>query len=1103
MRVRDQSARLRALDPAQSFIVQAPAGSGKTELLTQRILSLLAVVEQPEEILAITFTRKAAGEMRHRLLQALESASLPAPGADHARQTWELAGKVMARDGARGWNLLDTPSRLAIQTIDSFNAGLARRMPWLSRFGGVPRVTDDPQRLYREAARRVLARVGGERSGAHAGARVLAYLDNRQERLERLLVSMLQRRDQWLRHLAGRSVDQERRGLEGALAAFVEEILALSESLLPGPLWEQLAPLARYAASNLEAERPLRRLAAVTDRPGAGAEDLPLWQGLADLLLTAKGDLRRRLDKSCGFPPGKADTAAAMKAAMQDCLDSDAMPGLASWLHRLRSLPAPLYGEEQWSILQDLVELLGLAAGELWLVFTASGETDFAEVALRALAGLSDGDAPSELLLRLDAGIRHLLVDEFQDTSYLQFRLLETLTEGWSPGDGRSLFLVGDPMQSIYRFREAEVGLFLRARREGVGTVPLEALHLETNFRSSASLVDWFNASFASIFPRFEEITRGAVTYSPAFSFATGKGEGAVTILPRQGRDDAAEGEEVVALTREALGRGERVAILVRARSHLGNILPLLRGAGIDYLAQDVDLLAERPLVRDLVSLTHALLHTGDRLAWLSVLRAPWCGLLLSDLARLVEGRAAATLPELLADPGRLETLSADGRERAGRVFAVLQRGRRQRGRLGLRRLVEGCWLALGGPACYPGGELEDAEQFFALLQRLDRGGDLETLEALAEALQRLYAAPDGKASGQLQVMTIHKAKGLEFDTVIIPGLGRKPGKDDPPLLAWLELPATGLLLAPIPAPGGEGDPIYKTIRDLEAERQTLEVVRLLYVAATRARERLYLLGHCEFDATGSARPPAGSLLESLWPAVAASFATHDLKLPVEVAAPNQPPAQSELRRLPATWALPDFESLPLPTASPIRPASGDDQVLQTAGLARRHAGTVLHAMLERIARDGLAAWDLKRIEGLEEELRHRLQRLGVTGADLKEAVHRVQAGMRSAVSGLHGRRILRSWPDAGCEVGLAGPALAGVVDRTFVDESGVRWVVDYKTSEPPPGENPDAFFAAEVDRYRSQLACYAQLFQGLEPERKIRAGLYFPLSDIWREVPV
>ncbi len=256
----DQRQRLRALDPAGSFIVQAPAGSGKTELLTQRILALLAVVEHPEEILAITFTRKAAAEMRHRLLEALAAAG-PPPEADHARRTWELAGRALQRDRSRGWDLLATPSLLAIQTIDSFNAGLVRRMPWLTRFGGSPRVTEDPQRLYRQAARRTLARAGGSGRGGVAGARVLAHLDNRQDRLEALLVAMLQRRDQWLRHLAGRSVDEERAALEGALAAYVSGRLEDCRAGLPPALWARLVPLARYAAANLERERPLGLLA--------------------------------------------------------------------------------------------------------------------------------------------------------------------------------------------------------------------------------------------------------------------------------------------------------------------------------------------------------------------------------------------------------------------------------------------------------------------------------------------------------------------------------------------------------------------------------------------------------------------------------------------------------------------------------------------------------------------------------------------------------------------------------------------------------------------------------------------------------------------------
>ena len=143
-----------------------------------------------------------------------------------------------------------------------------------------------------------------------------------------------------------------------------------------------------------------------------------------------------------------------------------------------------------------MLALLPRAAAELKLVFAARGEADFTEIAQGAVRALGSVDDPSELLLSLDAKIFHILVDEFQDTSISQWELLERLTAGWQPGDGRTLFVVGDPMQSIYRFREAEVGLFLRARREGLPNVKLEPLALKTNFRSQAGIVDWVNASF-------------------------------------------------------------------------------------------------------------------------------------------------------------------------------------------------------------------------------------------------------------------------------------------------------------------------------------------------------------------------------------------------------------------------------------------------------------------------------------------------------------------------------------------------------------------------------------------------------------------------------
>src|SRR5690606_10540307 len=141
----DHVARARALDPAASFLVQAPAGSGKTELLTDRILALLATVNRPEEIVAITFTRKAASEMHARGLSKLPAGSGARPGTDHGRGSWELARAALARNDALGWKLLQHPARLSIRTIDSFCAGLVRGMPWLSELGGMPGIADDAQ----------------------------------------------------------------------------------------------------------------------------------------------------------------------------------------------------------------------------------------------------------------------------------------------------------------------------------------------------------------------------------------------------------------------------------------------------------------------------------------------------------------------------------------------------------------------------------------------------------------------------------------------------------------------------------------------------------------------------------------------------------------------------------------------------------------------------------------------------------------------------------------------------------------------------------------------------------------------------------------------
>ncbi len=1110
----DIQARRQALEPSESFIVQAPAGSGKTELLIQRILALLGVAEQPEEVLAITFTRKAAGEMRNRLVRSLEAAQGPEPDADHARTTWRLARAVLENDARHDWRLLENPVRLTVQTIDSFCASLVRRMPWLSRFGAQAAIVEDANELYRLAAERVLALADRKDGCALAAFQLLSHLDNRVERLRELLVGMLARRDQWLRHLYGHQADEQREILEGGLRSLVEGVLHRLHHLLTQDEKAELVRMGSFAAANLHNQEIVNSISCLVNLPefpAPAADKIDAWRGLANLLLTRSGTLRKRLDKNCGFLPGKKEPHASMKEAMGVLLENFAQrPSVVALFDEIRSLPPVVYEPEQWQVLQALVTLLPRAVGELWLVFKERGQCDFVQVALSAGQALGDVDAPTDLLLHLDSRICHILVDEFQDTSWGQFLLLKKLISGWQQGDGRSLFLVGDPMQSIYRFREAEVGLYLQARHQGIDHLRLTPLYLTTNFRSQGGIVDWVNQVFPALFPDREDEALGGVTYAPSVAAHAPLNNPAVSCHPSIGRDDLMEAEQVLKLVRQAQVENPQgsVAVLVRARTHLKEILAAFRSAGLRFRAQEIDSLAERPVARDLLALTRALLHPADRIAHLAVLRAPWCGLSLADLHVLSSEAPDVTMAELLRQPQRLMGLSDDGRVRLERVLAVLYQSMTQRGRVSLRVLVEGAWLALGGPGCLDAAGLADADAVLGLLDELDQGGDLLPFEALAEKLEKLYAAADPLADESLQVMTIHKAKGLEFDTVILPGLGRRPRAEETVLMRWLDLPETGLLLAPL-APLGRGtrDGIYDAIGRIEKQKGDMELSRLLYVAATRAKKRLHLLGYAKPVGEQENRPESGSFLAKLWPAVAEEF--DGIERLSAVVNDEKPENIRLIQRLPGDWLLPDLPGGYARTGVDVlQPSSvtggAEEATLQPATEEGRHIGTVIHQCLEVVARDGLKAWPTERLNVEQPLWRIRLTRLGIAASRLDNAVDKVKQALKKALQGERGRWLLAEHQEAVCELALSGLVdgvlVHAVIDRTFIDDRGVRWIIDYKTSAP---DNMDyqAFLTAEGEHYRGQLAIYRRLFEEFEPTREIRTALYFPLIDGWYEI--
>jgi ATP-dependent helicase/nuclease subunit A len=1038
VRASDELERRECLDPRRSFIVQAPAGSGKTELLIQRYLKLLSVVEKPERLFAMTFTKKAAGEMRERILGALMR-NPDAVLAPHEEVTQGLATAAMARSRELGWGLLDNPARIRVQTIDALCGSLVAQMPWLARQGAMPEIVEDAAALHRSAAQKTVLTV--ETDSPYSGwiAHLLLHLDNKTSRLVDLVTAMLAKREQWMPN-AFFVHEDSRKEMERNLQNVVNEVYEAVETLVEPA-----------------------DLRVIRERFGE-------WPAAVGQLLTKSGTLRKNL-------------RTRLPVVYERMLET---PELQDRLALLQKLPPTQFTDAQWTTLRSLLEVLKLAVSRLRITFYEAGNCDFSEMSIAARRALGDVSEPSELALQLDARIDHLLIDEFQDTSKGQFELAEKLTEGWELGDGRTLFVVGDPMQSIYRFRQAEVGLFLNTVTDGIGTLRPESLVLRANYRSARGIVEWVNRVFEQAFPEHNDAHTGAVMYS-ASDPTREDVERAVEVHGFPEKDTELEAQTIVRLIQEAYAESPTgtVAILVRARSHLAAIVPAIQRAGLSYRAVKIDDLSQRQVARDLLSLTRAMLHLGDRVAWLAMMRAPWCGLNLADLFSLAGGNSRALIWDLMH--GDLETLSEDGRLRLLRVRKVMDEAFSQRARMALRLWVERTWRALGGAACLQTtGEMKDANDYFDLLEREQTGAELEDFDGFSAMVQALKAQADPQADERLQLMTIHEAKGLQFDTVILPGVGRMGKRDEAELFLFHEG-----LMAPIQESGGEEDPIYKYLHEVDKKKRRNELVRQFYVAATRAKRRLHLLGFA--SAKGSA--PLDSFLHLMWKGLGEEDRQKFIR-----EATGHPPAEMKaagaqvLRRLPLSWAAPA-------AMKPVEWGRPEDEIeaereptFDWVGDNLRHAGTVVHAILQRIARDP----HYRAGTGV---VRTSLAQLGVGRDDLEQTAKRVESALESTLASRRGQWILAGHREAKCEVSVSatvdGKVLSGRIDRTFVDGDGVRWVIDFKTSW-HKGGGLKGFLDEQQRRYRAQMERYGRLYKVLGAPVKL--GLYFPLLDEWRE---
>lgn len=1200
----DSQARQQALDTQHSFAVSAPAGSGKTGLLTQRMLCLLAKANTPEEILCMTFTRKAAGEMRARLVAALVDAQNDLPPANaYEEHNRTLALKALARDRQQGWNLIEAPNRLRILTIDSFCRHLASQLAIDAGIGQLPEPSDSPQMAYRLAVQQVFASLEDKSPVGAALETLLIHFDNDLARLEGLLTRLLSQREQWLSVIF--SQGNTRDFLEQALQNLIRESLQNASAQLTERA-SDIAILADYAAMHLKEHSPeanLSHCCGLIELPDSDEDNIKAWQGIVELLLTQKDEWRKTITKATGFPTKKdallPTLADQRKAEWIELVTwASQQSGLLATLQDIRALPPASYQYGQWQVLDALTQLLPRLVAELQLIFQQQRSSDFSEITLTALQALGTDDEPTDLTLRLDAQINHILVDEFQDTSSVQFHLLKLLTNGWQNGDGRTLFIVGDGMQSLYSFRNANVGLFLDARQHPIGSLHLQPLDLSVNFRSQANIIDWVNSVFVEAFPPRIDSGRGAVPYTHSNSFKAALPEPAVTIDVLSTEDESSPFKEAELVAQHALEARRQnpsasIAILVRGRRHLREILPALRNHQLDWQATDIDPLSSAMPVIDLVSLTRALLNPADRIAWLSILRAPWCGLGLDDLLAIATTELTdnptpekAPYPLLLLQIFHYQNtqgedgkgLSPAGQQIISRVAKVLDSTWQRRHRKPLRTWIEGCWFALGGPAALgtdgtaPAIALHQCQQYFELLERHTRGAaTINDWHSFQYAVDQLYAEPlalkeplilkeplatkDPLASEHslikelsppLQIMTIHKSKGLEFDVVILPGLDRKGASNSHELLLWRErVNQAGdneLLLSPPQKLGAVDDTLYTHLKREESIKSRLENTRVLYVACTRAIQRLHLL----FRQSGKS-PAQDSLLASLWPVLEPHIAASNAKesddpdqirhlehcaITVHETSNARPgtslgnkqaegieePSNEHLFsfRLPADWQSPfsqgGNETGQAAKAPPVNQTSA--KTIATIGKAgdsdARKIGTLFHRTLSLLVIEGIDLWDAPRIQRQQASWKIQMQQAGII--DSSKALSVLNQALQQCLADTEQHWLFNNQHShSHCELALnyldsKGDIATVIIDRCFVAD-GIQWIIDYKTSMPTEGQSIDDFLDQQAQQYLGQLELYAQRLSdmhqqgsfsaetGIETKTPlIKAALYFPL---------
>ncbi|RDD60396.1 double-strand break repair helicase AddA [Ferruginivarius sediminum] len=1135
-----QQAQRRASDPAASVWVAASAGTGKTKVLTDRVLSLMLAGTPPAKILCLTFTKAAAAEMSNRLAARLAGWAT-AGDTDLDSALHELTGQrpddAMRRRARELFaRVLDAPGGMKIQTIHAFCQSVLARFPLEA---GVPphfQVLDERSaaEMLQAAREEVLARAGSGDDWGEDAARLAEALSEvtaqaSEMTFNDLMAELIRQRGRLARLL------REAGGMD-ALAAGIRETLDVAEDDRPADVVARACRDDAFDAMGLRVAETAMRQGTKTEQ--GKADILKAWldapapdrgarfDDYAGLFLTAKGEVRSRLLTKQAAEVGGAlevmEAEAERLLTVRERINATVVARATAGLLRLGAAILDAYERHKRRralldyddliiVTRDLLQRPGIAP---WVLF------------------------------KLDGGLDHVLIDEAQDTNPEQWEVVGALTDEFFAGEGaaegrdagtRTVFAVGDAKQSIYSFQRAEPAAFARMRRHFAERARQarhgwSSVELNVSFRSTDAVLAAVDAVFAQPDAR-DGVLFGedALRHEPVRAGHAGL----VELWPPAEPGDAGEPEawappveaEGQAPPRQRLARliaariarwtqGETPDGILHARGRPivpGDVLVLVRRRNefVEELVRELKLrqvpvagvdrmvLSEQLAVMDLAALGRFLLLPEDDLTLACVLKGPLIGLSEERLFELAYGREGRLWDALRSRAGE----NADFEDAHARLGDLLARAdftppyELYAELLGAGRGRERILARLGPEANDP------IDEFLALALAYEREhvpsleGFLHWLEAGQQEVKR-----DAEHGGNaVRVMTVHGAKGLQAPIVFLPDTLQVPTQSDK--LLWDD--GTGLALWP---PRKEfDDEVAGGLRAAARADQEPEYRRLLYVAMTRAEDRLYICGwntqrsgqeHCWYKLiqrglAGVAEPAAFDFTADL----PDGWQGEGLRLETAQRTESESKTAVQESELPPT-PLPDWaqspprpEPAPPRPLAPSRPPDAEPPVrspLEGDNGASYQRGRLIHRLLQSLP--DLA--DSQRRAAAERFLASPVH--GLDSAQQAQIVEETLAVLENPeFAALFGPGSAAEVPIVGLLDGEKGPeAVTGQIDRLLVTDEIVT-VVDYKTNRPPP-RTPE-----EVpDVYRRQLRGYRRLLEKVYPGRRIETWL------LWTDGP-